>query len=302
MYGVIYKKGKLFTKVFFLCKAFWRRFWVCVCLWKYQMIYIHLESSPLPFLCLEKVARFLKKPIIYDLDDAIFLGKNKGFRKWVKSHIKIPKQISYSQEIIVCNEYLQGYARKFNKRSQIHVISTPVDLNKFQLEKKETDLLTIGWIGSHSTFPYLKNVFDVFEHLSQKYNFVLKIVGAPERVHLKNVQIQQKPWSLEEEDGDFSDLDIGVYPLPNDSWVKGKTGYKTMQYMAAGIPCVASNVGRNAMLVQHGENGYLASSHQDWVIYLSELLSSKPLREKFREKGRKSALAQFSIEVQAPRF
>ena len=142
----------------------------------------------------------------------------------------------------------------------------------------------------------------MFEHLSQKYNFVLKIVGAPERVHLKNVQIQQKPWSLEEEDGDFSDLDIGVYPLPNDSWVKGKTGYKTMQYMAAGIPCVASNVGRNAMLVQHGENGYLASSHQDWVIYLSELLSSKPLREKFREKGRKSALAQFSIEVQAPRF
>ena len=105
MYGVIYKKGKLFTKVFFLCKALWRRFWVCVCLWKYQMIYIHLESSPLPFLCLEKVARFLKKPIIYDLDDAIFLGKNKGFRKWVKSHIKIPKQISYSQEIIVCNEF-----------------------------------------------------------------------------------------------------------------------------------------------------------------------------------------------------
>lgn len=303
-YKIVYKKRYLLKKILYTLEGIGRRFINALVLFKYNIIFIHLESSPFPLLMIEYLAKLLHKPLIYDLDDALFMETTNGskVRKILKSHKKISRIISMSSHIIVCNNFLKNFAAQYINEKQITIIPTPIDTKKFFYKNKNTSTLCIGWIGSHSTFQYLKTILDIFPLIAQKYSFILKIVGAPVKVSLPGVTIVQKGWSLNSEIDDFQSLDIGLYPLINDAWVKGKTGFKPIQYMAAGVPCIASDIEHNREIIKNGLNGFLVNTKDEWINTISTLLSEHSLRKKITQEGRKTVEEHFSLKVHAPLF
>jgi len=307
-YKIIYKPKKNFKKyVYFLlssilrCIDFLRSF-------KYDIIFIHLEAYPIGPPFFEYLWTKFGKPIIYDLDDAIYLtSKESAYKiiKLIKFNKKIQTIIKLSKEMIVCNNHLKNYASNFKNENKIHIIPTSLNTDKFipnQSNSTNKKGLVIGWIGSYSTASYLNQLKNVFKFLSSKYNFNLKIVGSNLLFQIDGVKIMNKEWSLSADLEDFQSLDIGVYPLPDNEWTKGKTGFKTIQYMAVGIPCVVSNVGRNKEIIQDGVNGFLADSEEEWIKKLSLLIENSELRKKMGVLGRKTVEERYSLKVNAPNF
>jgi glycosyltransferase involved in cell wall biosynthesis len=256
----------------------------------------------------EWILKKIGKKIIYDLDDAIYLGKTSPINrilKFLKFPSKITKILTMSDHVITCNEFLSEFAARFNKN--VSVIPTSVDTEKFVPKIRNADdahqEITIGWIGSHTTAPYLDEIKDVLRKLSFSYKFTLKIIGAGEyNLRIPSVYVKNLDWRLENEVEEFQSLDIGVYPLPENKWTLGKAGFKAIQYMSVGVPCVASNVGTNKSIIEDGANGYLARTGEEWQEKLSKLISDVELRKRIGKAGRKTIVEKYSILVNAPRF
>jgi len=305
-YNILYKRGRLAQKAFTLPKGVARRLGDVIRSRSVDIVFIHLEAWPVGLAIFERFFGLCKKPIIYDLDDAIYMKASSSVNRvasFLKNPGKIPTIIEMSDHVITCNDHLRRYASEFNKN--VTMIPTSVDTNKFTVRNYSLHggrKPVIGWIGSHSTALYLKQLREVFKQLAEKHDFVLKIVGAAERDHFPGIDTIYSDWSLKKDIAEFQDLDIGIYPLPDNEWVKGKTGFKTVQYMAAGVPCVVSRVGRNIEIVKNRVNGFLASSQQEWIDRLSCLIENPKLREEIGLAGRKTVEEKFSIKVNGPKY
>jgi glycosyltransferase involved in cell wall biosynthesis len=306
-YKVLYKKGFYFKKIlFFLWSSIGRFFDIFIAM-RSDVIFIHLEAFPLGPPMLEYLFKKMGKRIIYDLDDAIYRRTSSPanrFFRYLRSPSKIKKIIEISDYVITCNGYLEDYARRFNKN--VISIHTSVDTEKFTLRsyiKKDIGNVTIGWIGSHSTAPYLKELEGVLRRLSVNHSFSLKIIGAGYHgLDIPGVDIENLNWDIGSEITEFQSLDIGVYPLPENEWTLGKTGFKAIQYMSVGVPCVASNVGANRDIVKDGVNGYLARTEEEWFEKLSALIMDRDLRIKIGSAGRRTVEEKYSINVNAPKY
>jgi glycosyltransferase involved in cell wall biosynthesis len=160
----------------------------------------------------------------------------------------------------------------------------------------------LGWIGSHSTAKYLEQLRPVLSDLSGKFDFELLVVGAGRDFELPGVKVLNERWSLETEVELFQSLDIGLYPLADTVWELGKAGFKAIQYMAVGAPCVVSRVGVTRDIVSDGDNGFLASNPQEWSEKLSRLLSDAALRQRLGDAGRRTIVERYSLAVNAPRL
>lgn len=306
-YKILYNRGCYVKKtLFFLWSAF-KRFSDIFIAVNSDIIFIHLEAFPIGPPVFEYLCKRLGKKIIYDLDDAIYMRSSSHanrFLAYLKSPSKIRKIIEISDTVITCNEYLADFARRFNKA--VIPIHTSVDTEKFTVAGKterQKEKVTIGWIGSHSTKPYLEILNDVFAELAKRYRFRLKIIGGGDGyADIPGIEIINLKWCLEGEIGQFQSLDIGVYPLPDNEWVRGKTGFKTIQYMSVGIPCVASGVGANRRIIKDGINGFLAENKEEWVEKLSRLIDDPALRQRLGAAGRKTVEEKFSVKVNAPKY
>lgn len=305
-YSIAYKPKNITRKLIYLFLASISRCRDFIESFQYDIIFVHLEAYPLGPPVLEFLWSIFGKTIIYDLDDAIFLtNKKPAYKivKFLKFSNKVESIIRFSKEIIVCNQYLKDYAARFKDKSKIHIIPTSLDTDKFlplQNKAENKSELVIGWIGSHSTAGYLNELTDVFKALKKNHNFVLKIVGSNFLVQIEGIKTINKAWSLEDDLRDFQSLDIGVYPLPDNEWTKGKTGFKTIQYMSVGIPCVVSNVGRNKEIIQDGINGFLADNKDEWLRKLSLLIENPQLRNSIGARGRETVIGKYSLKVNAP--
>jgi L-malate glycosyltransferase len=303
-YKILYKKGFYLKKAFFFLRSCLGRMSDFIAAFKYDVIFIHLEAFPLGPPVLEWIWAKAGKKIIYDLDDAIYMGVTSPANRFLKC-LKFPGKVKtilrLSKHVITCNEYLADYAAKYNKN--ITVIHTSVDTEKFKPEIKEGDrTVTIGWIGSHTTTKYLEGLRDVFRRLSLKHQFKLKIIGAAGReMRIAGIEVINKDWNLEDEIEEFRSLDIGVYPLPDNEWTSGKTGFKTIQYMSVGIPSVVSDAKPNRVMVEDGINGFLVRTDDEWVARLSGLIEDPALRKKIGGAGRRTVVARYSLEVNAPK-
>jgi glycosyltransferase involved in cell wall biosynthesis len=244
--------------------------------------------------------------LVFDFDDAIWLSdvseKNRRFA-FLKSKRKTAKLISTSDEVIAGNDFLADYARRHNDR--IHVIPTTIDTayHRPMPKLRKGKPLCIGWTGSLTTLQYFKDLVPVLERIKDRYGAAVrfKVIGEP-GYRNEALDLQSTPWNLETEIEDLNDIDIGIMPLPDNEWTKGKCGFKGLQYMGCGIPTVMSPVGVNAHIVEHDVNGYLAGNEEDWYTILCCLIDSEPLRTRIGRAGRATVEERYSVESQKQHY
>lgn len=271
----------------------------------YDVVYLYREAALVGPALLERWIRRMGIPFVLDFDDAVFLRKTSPVNgPW--SLLKFPSKTGticrLASHVVVGNGYLAAYARRFNPH--VMVIPSSIDTDQYvRRGPRAADAAdpVIVWTGSYSTLPYLDGLRGVFRRLAAHRRFRLKVIGV-EDYRLDGVDVEVAPWRSETEVADLSGADIGVMPLPDDPWTRGKCAMKALQYMGLGIAAVCSPVGANAEIVQHGRNGLLATSEDEWVDALARLLDDPQERARLGEAGRATVEAGFSAAVQAPRF
>lgn len=241
--------------------------------------------------------------LVYDLDDAV-MYKPSGdhsrisFSRWMKFRQMVLK----SDLIIAGNSYLMEEAKKYNHK--VEILPTVLDSHLYRpvWERPVRNKTVIGWIGSRSNLRYLLNIQEVLDELYDRYQGLeLKIV-ADDFINLEKMPVIKKEWKEEDEAADLQSFDIGLMPLPDDPWTRGKCGFKLLQYMAAGLPVVSSPVGVNQEIVKDGYNGFLANSKEEWYLRLSTLISDVALRKIMGQRGREILEEKYSLHQAAPRF
>lgn len=264
---------------------------------RYDVVVIEKELFPYFFSWFERLLNFLGVKYIVDYDDAIFhnydLNKNRLIR--FLFYNKISTVMKNSKCVVAGNSYLAKKAIQAHAEKVV-VVPTVIDTNNY-VEKTnyQTDKIIIGWIGSPSTFKYVKSLFPLFDELVEKYDCKIHFVGANDESGRLYKNIEYIKWTEETEIEIISKFDIGIMPLDNSPWELGKCAYKLIQYMGCGIPVVASPVGMNLEVVEHGINGYFACSPVEWREQLEKLILDSSLRASFGKEGRKKVEDKYSL-------
>lgn len=274
---------------------------------KYDVIYVQREAFMLGSAYFEK--RFGKRAkLVYDFDDAIFkhqTGDIKSGNKalyFLKNPLKTQEIIAAADMVLAGNTYLADFARQYNK--QVRVIPTTLDCSVHEpVQKQPTEKICIGWSGSFSTIVHLEPLLPALRELKNKYGDKIwfKVMGDARFVDTE-LGIQGIGWQKETELSELAEMDIGVMPLPDDEWTKGKCGFKGLLYMSLAIPAVLSPVGVNTEIINDGENGFLAGSQAEWVEKLSMLIDSFELREKLGKAGRQTVEQQYSVNANKQKY
>ena len=306
-FDIIYRPGNYLPKALGFGALTLRRINELFSMKQYDLVLLYREAIPIGPPFVERWIHRLGIPIVYDFDDAIFLpavsDANKAF-SFLKSAKRAAQILKISDQVSVGNEFLAAYARQFNEH--VTVIPTAVDTTRFvpRHDKPSSNdrKLVVGWIGSPTTFRYLESIADVLAEVSARHPFTLKVSGAGKAVNFPGVDVQVVPWSMADEVTLFNTCDIGVYPLPDDDWSRGKCGFKAIQCMACGVPVVAAAVGVNREIIEDGVNSFLASTPQEWVEKLLRLLRDAELRERMAVAGRRTIEERYSLHVTAPRL
>jgi glycosyltransferase involved in cell wall biosynthesis len=283
--------------------GFFRRAWAVLTARRFDCVIIHCEAFPYlpPFF--EKILHVLRVPYIYDFDDAIFHQYDRSSRKiarWAYRK-KIASIIGQAANVFAGNTYLADYARSFN--AQVHIIPTVVDSDRYKLKdfSKTNDVFTIGWIGSPSTAAYLRDLAPMFKRLALVLPFRLVLIGSGPFV-MEGVPIEVLPWREDTEIEELRKFDVGIMPLPDTDWARGKCGFKIIQYMACGVPAVASPVGVNRDLIENAVDGYLAQTEDEWLAALQELQKSREKRMQMGNAGHSKVRSKYSLSCIAPRL
>lgn len=269
----------------------------------FSVVLIHCELFPYLPALFERVLQWRRIPYVLDFDDAIFHNYDQHSRFLIRYLLgnKVASAIQGAAGIIAGNEYLASYARRHNSR--VEVLPTVVDIERYDRErrpKRSTDF-TVGWIGSPSTAAYLRNVQPALAQFFARAAGQLVLVGSGP-IDLPGVPVHVRSWSESTEVDELSDFDLGIMPLPDTPWTRGKCGFKLIQYMAVSLPVVASPVGVNAILVDHGVNGFLATSTVDWVTALTVLAGDRTLRGSMGQAGREKVARQYNLRSVAPKL
>ena len=302
-------KGFWAKTVFFGVRALSRLLAIFI-VWRYNVIFIQRLALPhvypLPELLVCAVARLLGKRTIFDYDDAIFTTyshrRKTPAEKFTDAN-RVARVVSRCDTVIAGNAYLAAHARAYNNK--VVIIPTVIDMVRYPAKqsgaKKPGEPYVIGWIGTPSTSPYLDFLKPVFQEIARKHAILIRIVGGCE-YHCPGVRVEHLPWSLRDEVNHILSFDIGVMPLADSEYERGKCGLKLLQYMAAGIPAVASPVGVNCEIVTDGANACLAVSEEEWVRKISALIGSLRRRQEMGRLGRETVERSYSIEANLPRL
>jgi glycosyltransferase involved in cell wall biosynthesis len=274
----------------------------------YDAVVVHRGIFPFPWPAMEREFVFRNPKVIFDFDDALHVGhRDTATTKypWIyklKYGPGVNEILQKCRHVIAGNPTLADYASRFN--SDVSIIPTVVDLQRytFEIVGAASEVLTIGWVGSRSTSPYLLDVEAALRRLSVVHSGKVKFrfYGDPNR-KLDLPNCESLPFSLRSEIEDLRTLDIGIMPMPDNSWTRGKCAFKAIQYMALGIPVVTSPVGMATEVVQHNMNGLWASTSEDWFEALNRLVLDMQLRKQFAEQGRKTVETRYSLQTWAPR-
>lgn len=310
---LLYKSNHPIRKIIGILTGYIKRFLIIPQIAKAHFVFIFREATPLGPPFFEWItAKLLKKKIIYDFDDAIWLTdrpRESRLLRFLKWRSKVCAICRWSYKISCGNDYLAEYARKHNT----YVIVNPTTIDTEETHNpfittwdtpsiSSNDQVIIGWTGSHSTLKYLIEIESTLREIEQRHPFIsfLVIADTPPEINLKNLIFRK--WSKEHEIGDLMAIDIGIMPLPTNPWTQGKCGFKALQYMALEKPAVVSPVGVNKTIIAHGINGYLCEDKEAWLDTLELLIYNKALRERIGKQARKTVINHYSVASNSPVF
>ncbi len=256
-----------------------------------------IEGELVPFLPAwpEKLFHvLLPRKRIYEFDDANWLR----YRGKPLLEDKFGSILAGAGGVVVGNPFLQDYVKAFNGNTL--VVPTVVDWSKYASVVPIGEGSTIGWIGTRNTCPFLEEVRPALKELSATHQFKLKVVGAS--VASDGYPVEEVPWSEDSEAEQIATFDIGIMPLTKTPWSEGKCGLKLIQYLAAGVPAVATSVGVNTQYISESRAGYLAEDQETWVFALRKLLDHADLRREMGQNGRDWVRSQMTVQAQASRL
>ena len=306
-WDIVYKPGHFFEKVLWTVYGYSMRFLDLFRVKKYDLVYVFLWGTPFGSALYERLLRILASHLIFDIDDMVFLGHSSDANRFfqpLKGRGKMIYLMKTADHVITCTPLLDQFTRTFNINTTD--ISSTVDtyyryqvVNKYKNDHK----VVIGWSGSHSTSKYLYLLKDVLVELAKEYDFVLRVMGDT-NFNIEGVDVETIEWSEKVEMDVLRSFDIGLYPLPNEEWVFGKSGLKAIQYMGLGIPTVATAIGANFRIIENEKNGYLVNVDDNylWKEYLAGLISDPNLRRKIGAKGRITIENKYSVEANSIKY
>jgi len=303
---IVYRKGHWIEKILWTIWGYLIRIKDLIRLPFYDGYYVFLWVTPFGFPIFERLFTRLNKKLIYDIDDMVFLGHVSDANKFIL-HLKGKSKMIYfmrkAKHVITCTPKLDEFVRQFNSKTTD--ISSTINTETYQA-KKEADYqakspIVLGWSGSHSTSKYLHLLDRVLREVSGLKNIKLRVIGDAE-FEINGVEVEAMEWRRESEVKDLSQIDIGLYPLPNEDWVYGKSGLKALQYMALGIPTIATDIGANKRVISDSEDGFLVNSEKEWVERILNLIENVDLRRKIGQNARQKVETQFSIKANQKKY
>ena len=267
--------------------------------YKYDLLVIEKELVPYFPPVFEYYLKLIKKPYILDYDDAVWHNYDSHRKWWVRKLLgnKIKYVMKNAQIVIGGSKYIIDYAKKARAKKVVK-IPTSIDLEKYKCNNNEKrNKFIIGWIGSPATSKYILSLNNVLADFTKNYDSIVHLIGFDKKLEDKllfNFKIID--WSEKTEVQKIYKFDVGIMPLTDSPFERGKCGFKLIQYMGCKKPVIASPIGENKIIVEHGINGYLAKSETEWLEFLTLLYNAKDLRDKLGESGYEKVKKQYSLE------
>jgi glycosyltransferase involved in cell wall biosynthesis len=304
LFELLHRPGRWTAKALRSGTAVLRRWLLLPAVRRHDAVLIHRAACiPGPAL-LERLLGVLGRPVIFDFDDAVYLLHTTGTNRrlgWLKFPGKTAAICRASTAVVVGNATLAEYARRFNP--SVTVIPSSVDTTRYQpvSRRREGGPIVVGWTGSSTSQTYLELFPELLRALVERHGVELRVHSDRPPV-LPGVPFVWRPWSPETEVEELSRFDIGIMPMPDTPWARGKCAMKALLYMALGIPTVCSAVGTNCEVIRHEENGFLATTTEEWLTHLGALIADPGLRTRLGQAGRRTIEKEYSMVACASRF
>lgn len=303
MYQILYERGRHATKALRLAGALVWRLRDLLAARRYDVVYLHREAFPLGPPVIERLLARMGRALVFDFDDAIYLPNVSPANRWVERLKRADKTatiIRLSGSVVVGSAYLGAYAARYNPA--VRVIPTTIDTDVYRpVKKRSRGPVCVGWSGSRTTIQHLQPLEGVLQALHERYGIHVKTIG-DRRFRIDGIPVDARDWQEATELADLSEIEVGLMPLPDEEWAKGKCGLKALQYMALGIPTVCSPVGVNPEIVTDGVNGFLASKPEEWIEKIGWLIEDTRLRERIGEAARETVEARYSVRENLPKY
>ena len=306
LHSLLSRPGNTSRKVFLTALESFRRLKVVKLINECDLVYVYKEAALVGPAMIEHYIGLKGVPMVFDFDDAIYMHSPYGtpfnrYFRLLKLPEKTAKICALASHVLVGNTHLTAYAARFNRH--ITIVPSTIDTKKYKVNgfRREGNCPVIGWSGSYSTLPHFNLVSRALTRLAQREKFRVRLIGTATDHKIDGVEVESVLWQAKTEVTDLASIDIGIMPLPDDEWSRGKCGQKALQYMALGIPAVCSPVGANSTIIQDGENGLLAATEDQWIEKLTQLLRSPLLRERLGKAGRATVATGYSLSLHAPR-
>ncbi len=296
---IIYRHGFIVQKMVHTLMGYGRRLRDLFFIRKYDVVYIHLWVTPLGFPVFEWLYCLLAKRVVYDIDDLIFLGHSSSANKLfesLKGKAKAIYLMKHAHHVITCTPMLDDFVKKFNQNTTDISSTINTDVYKPRENYAVKNKIVLGWSGSHSTARFVHLLKNVFIELKKEFDFTLLVIG-DEQFTMEGIDVKAIKWNAETETEDLLKMDIGLYPLPDEKWVYGKSGLKALQYMGLGIPTVATAIGANFRIIRNGVNGFLVNDDDEWTAALKNLIRDESLRKDLGTAARKTVVNYFSLHA-----
>jgi len=297
-----YRRGR--ARIGDVLRAFVRRLWSVLTVPRFSVVVVEYELLPWCPAVLERWLAWRGCRIVVDYDDALFHQYDLHPYRVVRGLLgrKIATVMRLAHTVVAGNAYLADYARRAGA-ARVELIPTVIDLARYPVmgAAGASGVFTIGWIGSPSTARYLRGIAPALAKLCRDGRARVRLVGSGP-VDLPGVSLEVVAWREETEVDEIRRFDVGIMPLPDEPWARGKCGFKLIQYMACGLPVVASPVGVNAEMVESGTNGFVATTVSDWVHALNKLAADPALRDRMGLAGRAKVERNYCLQVTAPRL
>ena len=306
-WDILYQPGRAGAKALGILGGFVRRLVLLFRVPRYDFVFVHREAAPVgPPVFEWIISKMLGKKLIYDFDDAIWLANTSEANKiaaGVKWHHKVADICRWAHKNSCGNAYLADYARQFNPCAIVNPTTVDtVHLHNQVRDQAAPGRLVIGWTGTHSTLKYLDQVVPVLAKLeAEGLDFEFRVISnQPPAFPLSS--LVYLPWRKVTEIADLLGFHVGLMPLEDDPWAKGKCAFKALQYMALGVPALVSPVGMNTEVVQHGQNGFVCATPAEWEASLRQLLADASLRQRLGTAARATIEQRYSVRANTSNF